>query len=78
MKSTLLLSSVLVATSVFAASDADLLKAAKDAGLKALPSTQAQVEEVLKDLGGPLGQSLGSPGEITWAPWGNHVGPQGK
>ena len=23
----------------------------------------------------PLGQSRGPPGEITWSPWGNHVGP---
>ena len=23
----------------------------------------------------PLGQSRGPPGEITWAPWGNHLGP---
>ena len=51
MKSRLLLSSVLVATSLFAASDADLLKAAKDAGLKALPTTQAQVDEMLKEIG---------------------------
>ena len=51
MKSRLLLSSVLVATSLFAASDADLLKAAKDAGLKALPTTQAQVDELLKEIG---------------------------
>ena len=25
-----------------------------------------------------LGQSRGPPGEITWATWGNHVGPQEK
>ena len=27
---------------------------------------------------GPQGKSGGPPGEITWAPRGNHVGPQGK
>ena len=27
---------------------------------------------------GPQWQSHGHPGEITWAPSGNHVGPQGN
>ena len=27
---------------------------------------------------GPHGQSRGPPGEITWAPWVNHVGPHGQ
>lgn len=50
MKKVLVLSAVL-ASALFAASDADLLKAAKDAGLKALPTSQKEVDSLLKELG---------------------------
>ncbi|KAB0612414.1 cytochrome-c peroxidase [Campylobacter hyointestinalis] len=49
--SVLFLSSVLVASSMFAISDADLLKEAKNAGLVALPSDQKQVDAMLKEIG---------------------------
>ncbi len=47
----LVLSSLLVASSMFAISDADLLKEAKNAGLVALPSDQKQVDAMLKEIG---------------------------
>lgn len=49
--SVLFFSSFLVATSLFAASDADLLKNAKDAGLAPLPKTQKEVDAILKQNG---------------------------
>ncbi|AII15312.1 periplasmic diheme cytochrome c peroxidase [Campylobacter iguaniorum] len=52
MKSSVLfLGSVLLASSMFAVSDADLLKEAKNSGLIALPSDQKQVDAMLKEIG---------------------------
>lgn len=51
MKKVIVLSAVL-ASSLFAASGADLIKAAKDAGLKPLPTTQKEVDAMIKEMGG--------------------------
>lgn len=50
MKTLLFLSSVFVATSLFA-SDSDLLKSAQDSGLAPLPTTQSEIEIELEKIG---------------------------
>lgn len=51
MKKVLVLSAVLASALFAANTDEELLKAAKDAGFRALPATQAEVDALLKEIG---------------------------
>lgn len=65
MKSFVVISSAaLLATSLFAASDADLLKAAKNAGLEPLPATQAATDQMLTKMGFKFSKSTAAKIEL--------------
>ncbi|MDY3775965.1 MAG: cytochrome c peroxidase, partial [Campylobacter sp.] len=51
MKKVLVLSAVLASALFAADTDEELLQAAKDVGLRALPATQAEVDALLKEIG---------------------------